>query len=260
MLIRKLLIKILGFNNYLAFISRIFIQTFVNKWYLGEHKQVRFVKNLVQPGDICIDIGANLGYFSVPLSKYIGTKGKLYSVEPVASFRKHLIKNLNNFGLNNTEVLPYALGEEDHKKIQMITPEVEGVIRHGRTEVKEISEHSNVAFEHETELMRPQTLFGDLPKIDFIKCDVEGYELHIIPLFTEIIKQKKPILEIEIDPIENKKDIIALLTALDYKVFFLGKEKLQVFDVKNESHLSEIELYFIPDEKIDNYKHLISKD
>ena len=69
MLVRKLLIKLLGFNNYLAFISRVFIQTFVNKWYLGEHKQVRFIKNLVNLGDTCIDIGANLGYFSMEEKK-----------------------------------------------------------------------------------------------------------------------------------------------------------------------------------------------
>lgn len=260
MLVRKLLIKILGFNNYLAFISRVFIQTFVNKWYLGEHKQVKFIKNLVKPGDTCIDIGANLGYFSIPLSRYIGIEGKLFSVEPVANFRKHLVKNLENFGLKNTEVLPYALGEEDNKKIQMVTPEVEGVIRHGRTEVKEISEHSQVAFEHETVLMRPQTLFGHLPNIDFIKCDVEGYELHIIPLFTEIISQKRPILEIEIDPIENKREIISRLKTLDYSVFFLGTEKLQAFDINNSQHLKEIELYFIPIEKTNKFSHLIENN
>lgn len=258
MLIRKLLIKLLGFNNYLALISRIFLQTFVNKWYLNEHKQVRFVKHLVKAGDICIDIGANLGYFSVPLSRYIGKNGKLYSVEPVVSFRKHLIGNLKKFGLNNAEVLPYALGEEDHKKIQMVTPEVDGVIRHGRTEVKEISSHNSVAFEHETELMRPQTLFGNLKKIDFIKCDVEGYELHIIPLFVKLIKQKKPILEIEIDSIENKSQIITLLNELAYKVYFLEEEKLRQFDITDKAHLKEIELYFIPSERVDNFKHIIS--
>ena len=258
MLARKLLIKLLGFNNYLAFISRVFIQTFVLKWYLGEHKQVRFLKNLVKPGDVCIDIGANLGYFSVPLSRYIGTKGQLYSVEPVQTFRLHLEKNLKKFGRENYEVLPYALGEKDHKKIQMVTPVVEGVIRHGRTEVKEISHQSEVAYEHETEMMRPETLFGN-KAINFIKCDVEGYELHIIPLFKAIIEKERPILEIEIDPLNNKREIIEFLKRYSYHVFFLNSFKLHPFDIDNELHQKEIELYFIPEKKINNYQNFITQ-
>ncbi len=255
MLVRKLLIGLLGFDNYLAFISRVFIQFFVLKWYLGEHKQVRFLKNLVKPGDTCIDIGANLGYFSVPLSRYISNKGKLYSVEPVATFRKHLQKNLKQFGLNNYEVLPYALGEEDHKKIQMVTPVVEGVIRHGRTEVKEVSDQENVAYEHETEMRRPESLFGN-KRINFIKCDVEGYELHIIPLLERIIEKNLPILEIEIDPLENKREIIHFLKKFEYEVFFLETEKLKAFDIDNAAHQKEIELYFIPKSNLDQYHHL----
>jgi len=257
MLVRKLLIRILGFNNYLAFISSVFIQTFVLKWYLKEHKQVRFLKNLVGQGAHCIDIGANLGYFSVPLSRYIGSTGLLYSVEPVTIFRKHLEKNLRKYAPANYKVLPFALGEEDHKKIQMVTPVVEGVIRHGRTEVKEISHQEQVAYEHETEMMRPQTLFGD-KSIDFIKCDVEGYELHIIPLFSSIIEKNLPVLEIEIDPIENKRKIIHFLSQYEYHTFFLKDFKLIPFNVDNPTHKKEIELYFIPKEKIKEYNHLIS--
>ncbi|MBT28128.1 MAG: hypothetical protein CMO01_00600 [Thalassobius sp.] len=260
MLIRKILIKLLGFQNYLAFISYVFLKTYTSKFYLGEHKQVRFLKNLVKPGDVCIDIGANLGYFSIPLSRYIGKQGKLYSVEPVAAFREHLNKNIKKFAVGNVEVMPYALGEDDNKKIKMITPEVEGVIRHGRTEVQESTTNSNVAFEHETLMMRPQSLFGSLENISFIKCDVEGYELHILPLFKEIIENQQPILEIEIDPLENKREIINMLNGLNYQVYFLGDEKLMSFDIDNSAHQKEIELYFLPKNKINHYQSIIASN
>ncbi|MEN7550130.1 FkbM family methyltransferase [Rapidithrix thailandica] len=257
MLIRRLLIRLLGFKNYLQFISYFFLKTYRSKLYLSEHFQVRFLRQLVRQGDTCLDIGANLGYFSIPLSHLTGEKGKLYSIEPVPMFRKVLQKNLSRFGLKNFEILPYALGEEDHKKVQMGTPTVDGVIRHGRTEILEARPQQGIAFTHETEMMSPQTLFGGLKELQFVKCDVEGYETHIIPQFLSLFEQHQPILEIEIGPKENKAEIINLLSPLSYTAYYLKNNQLWPFQLDNPQHTKEIELYFIPTGKKDRVRGVI---
>ncbi len=250
MLVRKLLLKLLGFARYLRVISYVFLATWRFRIYLPAHKQVRFLEQLVKPGDVCIDIGANLGYFAVPLSRITGPGGKVYAVEPVATFRKVLMQNLARFALPNSEVLPYALGDADEKVIELATPEVEGIVRHGRTEIVTEITTGSTAFTHQATMMRPQTLFGGLSRLDYIKCDVEGYELHIVPHLLELLRKYRPVIEIEIDPEENKRQIIDMLAPLGYVPCFLASEGLQRFNLQQTAHLKEIELYFLPPARV----------
>ena len=257
MFIRKFLIAILGFEKYLRLISWVFIQSYLLKFYLKEHFQVRFLKHLVKQGDVCLDIGANLGYFSVPLSHLVGDKGKVISVEPVQQFRDVLMRNSAYYGKNNVQIIPYALGDQDDKTILMGTPKVDGVIRHGRTEVIEAPREDMVKI-HETTMFMPQTLFGGLKKLDFVKCDVEGYEIHIVPLFLEIFALHQPIIEMEIGPKENKEQICGMLHSIGYQAFFLKEGKLNFFDIQNEIHLKEIELYFLTSKHQEPLQNLIA--
>lgn len=245
-MIRQLLFKLLGLNRYLQLISYIFLKTYRMKWWLADHAQVRFLGKLITPGMYCLDIGANLGYISVPLSRLVGKNGKVFSVEPVPTFRSRLEQNLKQFALENVTVFPYALGEKDGETISMGTPEVAGVIRHGRTEVLE-GQDMNVAVTHQTTMKRPDSLFSDLPKLDFIKCDVEGYELHIIPLLEALILKHQPILEIEITPYEHKKELCQLIENWGYKTFYFNGDLLSPFRL--ELHKNEQELFFFPKEK-----------
>ncbi|MDW7693718.1 FkbM family methyltransferase [Flammeovirgaceae bacterium SG7u.111] len=256
MIVRKLLFTLLGFKNYLKFISYIFLKSYVSKFYLGEHFQVRFLEKLVKPGSVCIDIGANLGYFTIPLSRITGKEGKVFAVEPVKDFRETLESNIASFALGNVEVLPYALGETDNLKVQMGTPRVDGVVRHGRTEVLE-SGQGDAALTHEATMMSPKTLFADLKQLDYIKCDVEGYELHIIPHFVYLCKKFKPVLEIEIDSLENKREMIQLLGGIGYSIYYLENEKLKPFKLAESKFMNVIELYFLPDVKLEEFKHLL---
>ncbi len=247
-MIRQLLFRLLGLQNYLRLISYIFLKTFTQKWWLPDHEQVRFLAKLIKPGMHCLDIGANLGYISVPLSRYVGAHGKVYSVEPVPVFRATLERNLKAFGKANYTVFPFALGEEDDKPITMGTPQVAGIIRHGRTEIVEATQAAkNVAVTHTATMKRADTLFGHLPQLDFLKCDVEGYELHILPLLAALIQKHKPVLEIEISPIEHKEVLVPMITGWGYKAFYFNEGLLSPFSL--ELHKTEQELFFFPTEK-----------
>jgi len=233
----------------LRLISRIFIQTYLAKIYLKEHFQVRFLKHLVREGDTCLDIGANLGYFTVPLSHLVGNSGKVLSVEPVPMFREVLMKNVGYYGKSNVEIVPYALGDQDDKPIKMGTPKVDGVIRHGRTEVVEESA-TNTAHLHEATMFTPKTLFENLKQLNFVKCDVEGYEVYIIPHFLGIFVKFQPIIEIELGSVEHKEKIITMLGSIQYSPYYLKDHQLHPFDLQKKAHASEIELYFLTKEHL----------
>ena len=245
-MIRQTLFRILGFRNYLFFISRVFLRTYLWKLYLSDHEQVRFLGKLVKPNDVCIDIGANLGYFAIPLSHWVGSEGKVLAVEPVQLFREVLRRNVDRMGLGNIEVLPYALGDVDGQTVYLGTPEVAGVVRHGRTEILDGRMTDEVAFRHKAEMRRPDTLFGHLDRLNYIKCDVEGYELHIVPHLLEIMSRFKPILEIEVAELTHKKAIIGWVQPLGYQVMYLENGQLRPFQLENPTHHHHIELYFLP--------------
>jgi precorrin-6B methylase 2 len=62
---------------------------------------------LLSPGDVCVDVGANIGYFSLLAARLVGSRGHVYAVEPSSTSYDRLTKNLE---LNNaTNVTALAL-------------------------------------------------------------------------------------------------------------------------------------------------------
>ena len=97
--------KIFDEKIYLKIINRLFFISY----YSGFLKVVKiykihyFVKKLIQEGDSVIDLGANLGFYSVIFSKLTGIKGKVYSIEPIEIFRTILSRNTRE--LSNVEII-----------------------------------------------------------------------------------------------------------------------------------------------------------
>ena len=247
MFIKQALYKILGVKNYLIVVSRLFFISYS----LGLLKKDKtfdchyFIGKLIQKGDHVIDIGANLGYYSRLFAKLVGTNGKVFSVEPVTLFRK--ILKINTSGFKNTTIIPYALGAEDNKSIEMGIPKSNKYLRHGLTRVLDTDEKEVFEFTFTEKMFTPVTIFGKFERCDYIKCDVEGYEIHIIPQLGFLLKPFQPIIQIEIEPV-NRRSISDFLTTLSYSAYYLKDELL----LPVGDHLEAIEgdLFFVPGNKM----------
>jgi len=247
MFIKQALYKILGVKNYLIVVSRLFFISYS----LGLLKKDKtfdchyFIRKLIRKGDHVIDIGANLGYYSRLFAQLVGTNGKVFSVEPVTLFRK--ILKINTSGFKNTTIIPYALGAEDNKSIEMGIPKSNKYLRHGLTRVLDKDEKEVFEFTFTEKMFTPVTIFGKFERCDYIKCDVEGYEIHIIPQLGFFLKPFQPIIQIEIEPI-NRKSINDFLTTLSYSAYYLKDELL--FPVGNRLETIEGDLFFVPENKM----------
>jgi FkbM family methyltransferase len=204
-----------------------------------------FIKKLIKKSDHVIDIGANLGYYSRLFAKLVGCEGKVYSVEPVTLFRK--ILDINTCRFKNTTIIPFALGEDDDKSITMGIPKSNKYLRHGLTRVLDQIENDALEFTFTEKMFTPSTLFGTLKRCDYIKCDVEGYENHIIPQFEFLIDTFKPVIQIEIDP-ANRKSIVEFLLSRTYSAFYLKDEKL--FPVLETAINIEGDFFFVPQNRM----------
>ncbi len=222
--IRSVLLKILGIEKYLELVSSTYIRLIELGMMKKKYPELFYLNQLIQPGNVCIDIGANVGYYSVLLSKLSSKSGHVYAVEPVPLFGRIFLKNAGKFALNNITLYQCALGAEE-KEITLETPIMEGVFRHGLTKI--VDAQNTDAVQYKAQMLVPDVLFKDLNRLDYIKCDVEGYETVLMPQMLQTIARFKPTIQIELSAAENKRIIYELFAQLGYAAFVLSGGKLK---------------------------------
>jgi FkbM family methyltransferase len=224
-LFHRILYRLLSLENYLRVVSRMFF--LYRALGLGRGgralEYVYHLPQLVKQGDKVIDIGANLGYYTCPLADLVGEDGRVYAVEPVPVIFSVLKRNVGK--RRNVELLNYALGEEC-RTIEMANDSVAsaGYFGTGRNFVSD-GELSGDAIRFSAQMVRGSRLFADLKRIDFIKCDIEGYERVVIPELQPLIERHHPTVLIETDG-ETRQEIIKMFTQMGYRAYMLenGKE------------------------------------
>ena len=224
-LLHRLLYRALSLEGYLRVVSRLFFLARA----LGIGRRGRALEynyhlpQLLRRGDIAIDIGANLGYYTRPMADIVGAEGRVYAVEPVPVIFSVLERNVR--GRGNVSLMNYALGEEDDT-IEMANDSVAeaGYFGTGRNFVSE-GKLSGGAIRFSAQMRRGSELFGALERVDFIKCDIEGYERVVIPELRPIIERHHPTVLIETDG-ETRREIIKIFTEMGYKAYMLmdGRE------------------------------------
>ncbi len=220
-LIHKILYRLLPLEGYLRVVSAMF---FVWKRlgigrYAEATEYVYHLPKLVGEGATAIDIGANLGYYSRYISQAIGEGGRLYSVEPVAPILGVLRHNLRH--CPNVEILPYALGEEEREIVMCNdTARYQGYFGTGQNFVGDAStaEGEQVGERFPAQMRRGSELFSKLTRLNFIKCDIEGYEVVVMNELRPLLERVRPTVLSETGG-ENRAKIIKLFHSLGYRGF-----------------------------------------
>lgn len=222
-LLHRLLYHLLPLKWYLRVVSRLYFLYYGLGW--GRKKRsmeyVYHLPNLVKEGATAIDIGANLGYYARPLSKILGASGQLYCVEPVPVIFDVLKHNMRR--CRNVTLLNYALGEES-KRVDMVNDTVAeaGYFGTGRNAVSE-GKSSAKAIHFSVEMRRGSELFAELERLDFIKCDIEGYERVVLPEMRALIERFHPVVLLETDG-QTRRAMVAMFADMGYRAFTLADD------------------------------------
>ena len=209
-----------------------------------QYPELFYLKQLVKPGFFCLDIGANLGYYSTFLSRLAGPAGHVYAVEPVPVFQQIWKDNVKRSGINNLTLLPYALGAEN-TTIGMGTPTRNGLVHHGMTKVLQPGTEEYVHV-YEVEMKVPDELFANLPRLDFVKCDVEGYEQQVFANMQHTLQKHKPVIQTELNGKENRRNVHHLLAGLGYKTHVLENGNLKPVTGSQIETVAQSDFYFLP--------------
>lgn len=226
--INKILYSTLSQRNYLKFLNASFLTLYKTRLLKNNpsYEYHYFAKNLVSPGDTVIDLGANLGYYSNLFQEWVGPHGKLYAVEPVIPFNEILQWRLS--GKKHVIILPYALGLEE-KDITLVIPKNLSYLSTGLPNVYDSNTHGNLdeyGFKFDAKMKRGSELFKELDRLDFLKCDIEGYEEFVLPELNNVLVKHKPIIQVETWG-THKKVVENFLHSIGYQQFHLEQGKLK---------------------------------
>ena len=248
-LIRTILFRSLSFENYLMVLSKAYFFAF-NTGILKLSKSFEypyFIKHLIKPGDVVLDIGANLGYLTVLFSKLVGENGKVHAVEPVGPVRNVLRQNTKR--LKNIQIYPFALGAEN-TTIQLgnNTRIKKGYMGSGSHFVLENNAALGLGIDivSEAEMRRGSQLFRGLDQLHFVKCDIEGFETVVLPEMKSLINRFKPILLVETAG-AKRKQMLDFFSRNGFEAFVLDDGKLLSTNEKESR-----DIVFIHSDKLNN--------
>ncbi len=252
--LKKILLTLLGEKRYLSFLASSFQRLYGTGRLGTDYQDIYFLKEIIEEGNICADIGAHLGYYTVAMSKLVKEQGKVFAIEPMTKFNLTLQNLLRKYRIKNVEVCQVALGGEGNW-VEMGIPEVGKMKKFGYARVTQISSEYQYV---ELERIKNESgdhLFELLPRLDFVKCDVEGLEVPVFASMMKTIAKHRPILLCELaDKLERIK-LFEMLIPYGYRVFRLENKKLWLLDAYSDQKAISHNHYFIPEK---NEKRLIS--
>jgi len=162
------------------------------------------LQTLCRRGDTVLDIGANVGGFTVALAERVGPTGEVHAFEPFRKVYQHLNANIALNGLTNVYTYNVALGSEQ-KSVRVHTPDLTtwnfpSAMRVAEQyEPQEAVAKANLRYEPQRELIFVQPLdsfeFGG--RVRLVKIDVEFMELQVVLGGQETIRQHRPVLWVE---------------------------------------------------------------
>jgi FkbM family methyltransferase len=256
--LKRVLLALLGEKKYLSLLANSYQFFFRRKWLGSNYQDVFFLKEIIEPGSYCADIGAHLGYYTIELSKLATDTGKVIAIEPMSKFNEILQAVIKKENRNNVEVLQVALGG-DGEYVEMGIPKVNRMKKFAYARVMKANTHLQYT---ETEKIKNESgdaLFKNLPRLDFIKCDVEGLEVPVFKSMMETLEKHQPILLCELADREERIKLYEMLMLAGYQVYLLRENKLHFTDVYIGTEAISHNHYFIPIHHEERLKHLIAR-
>ena len=254
--IKQILLKVLGEKRYLSLLAGSFQRLFPTGRLGLNYQDVYFLKNIIEKGACCADIGAHLGYYTLELSRLAGPAGKVIAIEPMPKFNHTLSQLLERKKATNVTLLQVALGG-DGEYVEMGIPQIGNKKKFAYARVMKYSEHFEYIESVKVKNESGDQLFSSLSRLDFIKCDVEGLEVQVFSSMLATLSVHHPILLCELVDKSERIRFFEIVSPLGYKAYRLEKGALYFLDVHSDEQAISHNHYFIPTAHQERLRHLI---
>jgi FkbM family methyltransferase len=203
------------------------------KSFKSNEVEYQLLGEWVKPGDWVLDIGANVGHYSLLLSQLVGSTGRVLCFEPVPSTVDLLASNISETPCQNLSIFNVAVSDKTDL-VDIYIPESNPGskrLNYYRAKITQISNSSNptppVAIVNVL-CISIDSLNISHP-IKLVKIDVEGHEIYVLKGMQNLIKRDFPILIVEGD----SSEVNSYLASLGYVSKRLFSSVNQVFEPKS---------------------------
>jgi len=179
-----------------------------------ERGLVQLMKRTLKSGMTVIDVGANIGYFSALASGLVGNTGQVHAFEPIPQNVSRLRQNLSAFRW--AHLYPCAVGEAPGKATIYFNESEAGWAS--------LLISDDLKCRADVDVIRLDDWVRDhaVNRIDFMKMDIEGGELHALQGAQEVLSRFRPVIVAELNAVclardhRKPEDVLALLRGIGY--------------------------------------------
>ena len=172
----------------------------------------------LRSGSNVIDLGTYSGLTAIAFSKEVGSEGRVLALEPdpinflSAEYNLSMHRKVN--GLDNVTLVPFAASDRDGE----LELSSEGTM--GSALVSIVGGYRGVTVKVQARTLLSLAREFGLNKVDFVKVDIEGAELFVVPQSTQFLAEHKPRLIIEghaVNGVSTIEPIVSFLEGVGYK-------------------------------------------
>ena len=218
-------------------------------YYLGvmgdrfEPDTVALMALLCEEDAQVLDVGANIGLTALALSR-IARRGRVAAVEPVPEAFSFLVRNLARAQVDNVKPYNFALGPHDGTVVMQGSPDFLAGSFVTTDYPVDIPGH----FRKTVPMRALDSCFAelDLSRLDFVKLDVEGYELDVLEGSRRTLARFRPLVMLELNHwclnvfrgiplrafVARLRELLPVAYAVD------GPDFLDLYDERHFHHLA----------------------
>jgi FkbM family methyltransferase len=166
---------------------------------------------LARPGSAAVDVGANIGMYTVPLASAVGPQGTVLAFEPFPANAARLRENIDRNGLTNVEAQELALGERSGETLLYVATDS---LYHSTEWVP----HGSAAQTFSVPVASLDVVWRERGAllVSVLKVDVEGAEPAVLRGATELLTACRPSILVEAVSSARLDELVSVLDPLGY--------------------------------------------
>lgn len=215
-----------------------------------EPETVNLVRKILKPGMTFLDIGANIGQYSVIASMIVGDDGKVYAFEPTPDTFLLLSENLKLNHCTNAQALQLALSDLKGNASLHLGYSTNS----GANSLQKTLNTSDYTIEIETDTL--DNMLGTIKQAELLKVDVEGAELLVLNGGEEFFQTYRPDILLELTDERftgnfgyASEDLLKKLHKMGYQVFRITDDGIKPF-VKQDDDPAWFNAYCVHNDRV----------
>lgn len=164
------------------------------------------IERVLRPGNAVVDVGAHVGYYAALAAKRVGPTGMVVAFEPRPLNLRFLRRHVEWNGLQNVRIIEAGVGDRSGTA---------SFDTRAGTGTGHLAEGGDLL----VTTVRLDDLYrdGEIPRVDFLKIDVEGGEVGVLRGARELIAAERPIILVATHGEEIHRQVIQLLDEHRYR-------------------------------------------